>query len=316
MAITHADVTAAIHARKPSLLSSSPEVWPILMALLVKDGVQTLDPARDRRIIVVGTSLGDDAVDVPEEDLLTSVVLHLKNHAFERRYGNGKVLYIRGTKSSWECDLDFTQALACWAVIEDLIQSWRARPHVTLVGCSAGNPKAWSMLAVASPTQLHLVEHVVSIAGAWHPTLLPQIREKLLNSHATVLVHHHSNDRLCPWHGPLNDFWCALAPELAGRYFRSCIDDVESDYVGKSFHTVHVLLCSMRLFWSMLALDARAIAAGTTFATECRERSIGLGHLAHPAGLVPSDYTFCPENMGYSVFGVLFHPFSNGRRNG
>jgi hypothetical protein len=162
------------------------------------------------------------------------------------------------------------------------------------------------MLAVACPIQLYLVEHFVSIAGARHPTLLPQILEKLLDSHATVLVHHHSDDRLCPWHGPLNDFWCSLAPELAGRYFRSCIDGVENDYVGKSFHTVHVLLCSMRLFWSMLSLDAREIAAGTTFATECRERGIGLGHLAHPAGLVPNDYTFCLENMGYSVLASYF----------
>ena len=32
MAITHDDVTAAIHARKLSVLSSSPDEWPILMA--------------------------------------------------------------------------------------------------------------------------------------------------------------------------------------------------------------------------------------------------------------------------------------------
>ena len=66
MAITHDDVTAAIHARKRSVLSSSPEEWPILMALLVKDGIDTQDATRDRRIIVVGTTLGDDAIDVPE----------------------------------------------------------------------------------------------------------------------------------------------------------------------------------------------------------------------------------------------------------
>ena len=98
MAITSADVTAAIHARKPSALSSSPEEWPILMALLVKAGVETLDAARDRRNIVVGTSWGDDAMDVPEEYFRTSIVLHLKNHAFEHRYGNGKVLYTREVK--------------------------------------------------------------------------------------------------------------------------------------------------------------------------------------------------------------------------
>ena len=51
MAITPADVTAAIHARKPSVLSSSPEEWPILMALLVKAGVEPLDFARDRQDI-------------------------------------------------------------------------------------------------------------------------------------------------------------------------------------------------------------------------------------------------------------------------
>ena len=73
MAITHDDVTAAIHARKPSVLSSSPEEWPILMALLVNDGIDTQDATRDRRIIVVGTTLGDDAIDVPEDDLHTSI---------------------------------------------------------------------------------------------------------------------------------------------------------------------------------------------------------------------------------------------------
>ena len=46
--------------------------------------------------------------------------------------------------------------------------------------------------------------------------------------------------------------------------------------------------------------------AGTTFATECKERGIGLGHLAHPAGLVPSDYTFCAKTMGYSVLASYF----------
>lgn len=189
----------------------------------------------------------------------------------------------------------------CWEVIQCLSDSFHLRRDMNLIGCSAGCLKSWSMILAATQNQTHSVKTIVSICGAWHPTVCPDMLDRIANTTINFLVRHHTKDSLCPWPGALENFMSAVRHRLQDRFYQTMIDSVDVSFVGKSFHGAHKLLCSMQSFWSMLLASREFITERGGFCAYCKTLSLGQSHLVHPSELIESDVSFCPRNQAYSV---------------
>ena len=94
--VSEADVAAATQQRAAVRVAACSPQWPV--DLIVRSTACTGEKGtnllkQDVRILVVGTTLGDDAVEIPERELDNAVVLILRNFAGRKRYGYSTIPY-------------------------------------------------------------------------------------------------------------------------------------------------------------------------------------------------------------------------------
>ena len=138
-----------------------------------------------------------------------------------------------------------------------LVTHWQVKPHVVLMGASAGVPKIWNVAAVVEGEHCEWIKFVVSISGAWHPILLPLFRDKIMKlSSAMCIVQHHEKDSLCPWWPKLDEFWTDLNkhPDFSDRVFMNIEKADPHAFCGHP-HDIGEALLRIRMFWKVLATE-------------------------------------------------------------
>ena len=300
--VTCLDVeTAVCHPGTSVVLRESLGMWPI--CLIVPRLRYDIDcqELRGRSIIVIGSSLGNDIVELPHHIGNEVVVVALMNSTSELRYGYATQPYKCGHAQTWECDVDFTPPTVALHFVNSLILDWGATGGVSLIGASAGAPKIWSFMLVCDNEFIRKwIRYIVSIAGAWHPQLMRRLLGKLAISNAVVLTHHHDRDKLCPWTETLCAFWMDVKHHVGSRFFLQLLQGKDTTFVGRAYHSVYHLLCSMKAFWEMLLVKPETLTPNPS--DWCVANNIGLAHACDPTSLVPdSCYTVCPHHMCHNI---------------
>ena len=283
--VSEQDVAAAIKQRAAVRVAACSPQWPVDLiarstACSEEKGASVLKQAV--RIMVVGTTLGDDAVEIPERELQDTVVLILRNFAGRKRYGYSAIPYENNNATTWEGDFDREAGMQCWQMISSLAQMGAAR-DVSLMGMSAGVHKLLVCLAVAKDcSQFHAllpsVSSVICMAGAYHPQLYRAALKTIgLCPRALLVVHHHERDSLCPW-PPCER---ALREETAARKLQqeqlyvARLGFSKDSVLGTNPHNVYRLLTGQRPFWQLLKLGEDSLEHRQEF---CNVNSIGYLH--------------------------------------
>ena len=251
--VSSADVISALEAQGNSVrVSASLPEWPVRLSVLDELPDGNTNGLMGRYLVVVGSTLGDNCIRVPDEYAKRCVVLYMMNHVGEPRYGYAAARYVSGVAASWEGDVDLSPAVTVLALINCLIKDWGVDGGLYMIGVSAGNPKIWSLINAMSDdlisTSLRLVVHN---AGAWHPWLLSNVSKRLGSTRVRHLVHHHSLDTLCNWTQQLASFWQTFVNNSNGTAGLILMSSKDSTFVGVSYHNIWLELGTQKPFWSL-----------------------------------------------------------------
>ena len=278
----------------PHTLRSSPENWPVQMSAH-GNSKNCEEALRGRKILIVGTTLGDQSACLPYVCFESWVVLTLRNYKGALRYGDATVSYIKGNPSTWEGQVDETRSEAVWSIVNSLVEQWHCAPFVSMLGISAGVAKIWAVVANAGDTELVLLKHVVSICGAWHPILVPRLLKQAVRANTFFFVHHHENDKLCPWSRELSTCWESLEKQIPNRIYINLLrrkqfwDNCYGDY-----HDISEMLLRMRNFWTLMEREPSNTSDVLT--AFCSEHRLGRGDI------VPSSENFASNEIALFPF--------------
>ena len=237
-------------------LVQCPSPWNITMHIHAKADASPDNVCQGRNIVVVGSSLGDHIIEVPDFFAKNAVVLALMNKLGPKSYGFATTVYKRNDPQSWEGNIDPIPVEAAWDFVTSLRSHWGATGTITLIGQSAGCPKIWAVYnQAAKKGELAMVNYMISLAGAWHPHLLPVLHKNLVQSSTMVIVHHHVSDALCPWNGPLEDFWQQVSSELPTQTYIALVHVPMKFLPDHSYHNIYRMLCGSYTFWASLAYN-------------------------------------------------------------
>ena len=157
------------------------------------------------------------------------------------------------------------------------------RREIDLLATSAGNDQLLSIVAAIGArrgTFPGRVALLVPICGAWHPT-------RYAGDGTCVLVHHHEDDRLCPWR-EVREFWLALREEMAQRHsggvYVSAPSIRDRQLLDWNYHNVSYFLLSQSPFWFELQREHEQ-TDGVAFADRCHTNSLGNSHLTVASGV-------------------------------
>ena len=98
---------------------------------------------RDRRIVIVCSTLGNWCPALPLDVLAKVVVVCVHCHVSRRRYGFRSCEFVNGDSSTWNNDdTDFDACDRVWSVVDLLVRKYAASPKVSMIGVSAGVDQA------------------------------------------------------------------------------------------------------------------------------------------------------------------------------
>ena len=153
---------AAASQGAPIRLTTALSCWPVELQYLLRPGEHFEVSLRGRKIIVIGTTLYDDAIEVPKAELYGAVVVIRKNAIGPLRYGYGIRTYSKLREETWECSQQNEPADTSWDLIMSLRSDWKCTGEISFLGLSAGNLKTWCVYLAASRQQEH---HAIGYQG-------------------------------------------------------------------------------------------------------------------------------------------------------
>ena len=174
--VTLDDIKSAMVAGASGcILKSSLAVYPMRLRIIAKDGADPETVCNSRNIIVIGTSLNDCSIEVPDFIAESAVIIILHNRTGRKRYGWAIDLYLSKDLASWQGVSDNAPAELAIDIIFCLQDIWNASGCCSFIAQSAGNPKIWSLVIEAARRKLlRMIHYLVCLSGAWHPLLCPR----------------------------------------------------------------------------------------------------------------------------------------------
>lgn len=238
-------------------------------------------------LLVIGTSLADEGPRVPDTFLGHNVVLVLRNNCRgPKHYGYSSHTYAQGDPGSWEGPVDHFAAQAAAAVVHAL-RRLGCRSNLGFLGISAGCHKVMAVLAEVAlwgrDEPLLVPTHVVLVAGAFHERLFMSALP-VMHVASAVIVHHHRDDKLCPWRVQ-EGYWERLAVWRPRSVHLSVLTEASSPGTTHT-HNVCWRLCAARAFWTFLAVPPARLKDAARW---CRKHRLGRADLMQNAAKLPGD---------------------------
>ena len=268
--------------------------WPI--DIIIGKGPPDLnieDPAAcqtflsGKEILVIGATLGNWAVPVPARVLDTCVVLLLRTFTGRTRYGFRVLDYASGDRNCWECETDDEPCSQFWHSVEAL-RALGVKPSLKFLGVSAGVDMILSIVATQVKytfAKKFRTAFFTAIAGAYHPTLYDDALRYFERDVTRVLVHHHVDDKLCPW-GPVKQAWSQASPILP--IYINALRDIDPCLIDGKRHDVAKFLCNQPAFWTELLRDESI--ASSSYRDRCYHSWLGQAHRDGGTGIIEGGY--------------------------
>ena len=265
----------------PHLLDD--DKWPLLVLFSpCADRPNDLNSQlRGRPWLLLCSSLGDHTPNVPRSVLEKFLVVLVKNYTGEDRYG------FRGMKYNDEDHRTFLtpwtddDAVAhVWSSLCLMKQRFQLGSEVVIIGVSAGGDKALSLLAGkrqhCKDTDVR-VSYLLIVATCDNEGIYEPAMEQCIHDNTSVLVHHHTNDVLCPW-PPVYEKWCSferrLENENSAALYMNIIDIPVSDLFGNKYHSIDRYLLSQHKLWYLL-LNLPDQLSRADFKEYCSKNKLG-----------------------------------------
>jgi hypothetical protein len=260
--------------------------WPLELILYdaTNESNSMQEALRDRRIVIVCSTLGNWCPALPLDVLAKVVVVCVHCHVSRRRYGFRSCEFVNGDSSTWNNDdTDFNACDRVWSVVDLLVRKYAASPKVSMIGVSAGVDQALSLVTsqavFSGPHASARVEYFVAVAGAYNEHLLNTSSAVFLSQNTYVIVVHHEMDKLCSWR-EVESSWKNLAQTAASTGTGSCYIKVlrvqHETIIDRKFHDIAKFLFSQPAFWHFFSQEYWFDPA--QFLKYCRGHALGAAH--------------------------------------
>ena len=265
----------------PHLLDDSK--WPLLVLFspCADRDNDLFSQLRGRPWLLLCSSLGDHTPNVPRSVLETFFVVLVKNYTGEDRYGFRGVEY--NAEENWTFLMPITDNDAVehvWSSVCLMKQCFKLGSEVVIIGVSAGGDKALSLLAGkrqhCQGTDVR-VSYLVIVATCDNEGIYEPAMEECIHDNTFILVHHHTNDVLCPW-PPVYKKWCSferrLEDEDSAALYMNIINIPVADLFGNKYHSIDRYLLSQHKLWNLLLKVPHQLSRAA-FEEYCSKHKLG-----------------------------------------
>lgn len=268
--------------------STAQKSWRCSIVVRGKEG------ASGKRLLVVGTTLGNQHYSVPVEweEKFVVLVLHQKQRCgAEQFYGYNSVAYCSTNPKTWQSDSDDDAVCMACGAIRDLV--WHGcKSDVVCIGVSAGCDIVAAVTSRFGPESTIKFTLIALIAGAFHRANYSLM---VAGECRKFIVLHHVWDRLSLWHEQ-QDFWHSAVHQRNIPVYLKLLEHKNTLTSGWKYHNYALALLSQQQFWKFIGSDL--VDQCESFVTGCAYHKLGMGHISDQEAICPGVET-CESFLKY-----------------